>query len=327
LVEVTKTKSEIPAALEIWDIAGLVKGAAEGAGLGNAFLSNISAVDGIYHVCRAFESTDVVHVEDRVDPVEDLAIIGAELRAKDIERCEKQFESLSKLVGRGQTKEQKEAQAACEAALACLKSGKDIRLKKDWTTKEVEWLNETMLLTAKPVVYLVNVSQKDFLRKRNKWLPKLHAWIQENSGGEPMIPFSGELEGQIVDMPEDEAKALFSAAAKEGEAPMTSVLPKIIRTGFTSLHLIYYFTAGEKEVRCWTIPKGFKAPQAAGAIHGDFERGFICAEVMAYDVLRELGSENAVKAAGKYRQEGKNYVVQDGDVIFFKFNVTAPGKK
>lgn len=314
LCDLYKPKSEVPAFLEICDIAGLVKGAAEGEGLGNAFLSHIMAVDGIFHVCRAFDDADVVHVEDRVDPVEDLEIIHAELRAKDIERCKNQIETIKKQNrGGGMKKEAKDDLASAEKVLEWLESGKDIRFG-DWSIKEIDWLNNMQFITAKPVVYLVNMSEKDYKRKKNKWLPKIHAWVQEH-GGDPIIPFSGALEQALFDMPEDEQQAY----CKEHE--IVSALPKIIVQGFRAVNLIYFFTAGPDEVKCWQIRKGSKAPQAAGAIHGDFERGFICAEVMHYDELKELGNENAVKAAGKYRQEGKAYLVKDGDVIYFKFNI------
>mmetsp|Transcript_7027 Transcript_7027/g.12755 ORF Transcript_7027/g.12755 Transcript_7027/m.12755 type:complete len:392 (-) Transcript_7027:155-1330(-) len=314
-----RPKSKIPAFLEVVDIAGLVKGAADGAGLGNAFLSNISAVDGIFHVCRAFEDPDVIHVEDRIDPVEDLEIIHAELRAKDLARVKTEYEALRKMIPRGLKKEQKEDMDHLEKITAMLEEGKDIR-HGVWGTKEIEYLNTLQLLSSKPVVYLVNLTEKDYARKKNKWLNKIAEWVFAKSK-DPIIPFSGALEQAVVDMPEDEAEAHCK------ELGATSALPKIIKTGFTALSLIYFFTAGPDEVKCWTIRKSYKAPQAAGTIHTDFERGFICAEVMEYADLTELGNEAAVKAAGKYRQKGKDYVVQDGDVIFFKFNVTASAKK
>lgn len=319
LCDIYKPKSEVPAFLDIVDIAGLVKGAANGEGLGNAFLSHIAAVDGIFHVCRAFDDPDVVHVEDRVDPVEDLDIIHAELRAKDIERCQSYIENLQKSHRAApMKKEQKEELASGEKVLAWLEEGKDIRFG-DWNVVDVDFINNVQFITSKPVVYLVNMSEKDYIRKRNKWLPKIFEWVSTH-GGDPIIPFSGSFESKLFEMPEDEKEVYCK------EAGATSVLPKIIVTGFKSVHLIYFFTAGSDEVKCWQIRKGAKAPQAAGAIHTDFERGFICAEVMHYDELHELGNESAVKAAGKYRQEGKNYEVKDGDIIFFKFNVTTKGK-
>lgn len=320
LCELYKPKSTVPAFLEVVDIAGLVRGASKGEGLGNAFLSHIAAVDGIYHVCRAFEDPDVTHVEDRVDPVADLEIIHSELRLKDIEKLEKEIEGYQAKTKRQKlTTDEKDALDLCERALECLKSETDVRFG-DWGLKDIEILNTLQLLTAKPVVYLVNLSEKDYIRKKNKWLVKIFEWVAAH-GGEPIIPFSGAFENALVDLPEDEQDKF----CKEQGAP--SALPKIITTGFRAIHLIYFFTAGPDEVKCWQIRKGIKAPQAAGTIHTDFERGFICAEVMKYDELKEAGNEHEVKAAGKYRQEGKNYVVHDGDIIFFKFNVTSTGKK
>jgi obg-like ATPase 1 len=319
LCDTYKPKSAVPAFLDIVDIAGLVKGAAEGEGLGNAFLSHIQAVDGIFHVCRGFEDPEVTHVEDRVDPVEDLEIIHGELRKKDIERVGKLKEGIQGKTKSGLNKEQKEELAIAEKVLEYLESGKDIRFG-DWNNRETEWLNTNPLITSKPVVYLVNLNEDKFIKKKSKWLPKIFEWVKEH-GGEPIIPFSGTFEAKLVEMPDDERDKFCK------EAGATSALDKIVTTGFRAIQLIYFFTAGPDEVKCWQIRKGAKAPQAAGAIHTDFERGFICAEVMSYADLFELKTEQAAKAAGKYRQEGKNYIVQDGDVIFFKFNVTSTGKK
>ncbi|KAK3010432.1 hypothetical protein RJ639_012521 [Escallonia herrerae] len=212
---------------------------------------------------------------------------------------------------------------------AWLEEGKDVRLG-DWKAAEIEILNAFQLLTAKPVVHLVNMNEKDYQRKKNKFLPKIHAWVQEH-GGEPIIPFSCVLERNVADMPADEAAKYCDENKLQRKYNLdllfNSALPKIIKTGFSAINLIYFFTAGPDEVKCWQIRRQSKAPQAAGAIHTDFERGFICAEVMKFDDLKELGSEAAVKAAGKYRQEGKTYVVQEGDIIYFKFNVSGGGKK
>ena len=220
---------------------------------------------------------------------------------------------------RGLTKDQKEELAIGEKVRGWLEEDKDVR-HGEWSAREVEWLNANPLISAKPVAYLVNLTEKAYTTKKSKWLPKVAAWVAEHGGG-PVIPFSGTYESRLFDMPADES------AQAQVEAGAPSALPTSIRTGFSHIQLIYFFTAGEDEVKCWQIRKGCKAPQAAGAIHTDFERGFICAEVMHYDDLKDLGSEAAVKAAGKYRQEGKLYTVLDGDVIYFKFNVTAPAKK
>ena len=259
-------------------------------------------------------------------------------------------------------KEQKEEQAIALKIQAWLEEGKDVRFG-EWNAKEVDFLNTNQMITAKPVreregergenrggggiaffvgstaphththaspppsfppssqvVYLVNLSEKAYIKKKAKWLPKIFEWVAAH-GGDPIIPFSGALESRIFDMPDDEKEKTLA------ELETTSALPKIITAGFKAVRLMYFFTAGEDEVKCWQVRRGCKAPQAAGTIHTDFERGFICAEVMHFDELKEAGSEGAVKAAGKYRQEGKNYTVEDGDVIFFKFNVTSTGKK
>eukprot|EP00850_Spirogloea_muscicola_P013046 SM000087S23328 [mRNA] locus=s87:41996:46492:+ [translate_table: standard] len=380
----------ISAFLEVNDIAGLVRGASAGQGLGNAFLSHIRAVDGIFHVCRipilafclqhllitpgdcmhsngkalvivvgrnsvvaalrrsrtlptlgvlssmigklelvdqqllqllagAFDDADVIHVDDVVDPIRDLETIHEELRLKDIEFMDARIQTLEKDLKRSNDKQMKLDLECCQKVMEWLKDGKDVRLG-DWKMAEVELLNTYQLLTAKPVVYLVNLTEKDYQRKKNKWLPKVHAWVQEH-GKDPILPFSGILEQKLADMPPDEAAKYCQ------ENDIQSALPKIIKTGFAAINLIYFFTVGPDEVRCWQIRKLSKAPQAAGTIHTDFERGFICAEVMKFDDLKELGNESAVKAAGKYKQEGKNYVVQDADIIQFKFNVSSGGKK
>eukprot|EP00850_Spirogloea_muscicola_P010624 SM000063S20014 [mRNA] locus=s63:271135:275767:- [translate_table: standard] len=387
----------ISAFLEVNDIAGLVRGASAGQGLGNAFLSHIRAVDGIFHVCRgyqrsddlrkaamigdrgsvlsrlcflarfrwciaevkeaattlgvselhgleeglgnqllqllagAFDDADVIHVDDVVDPIRDLETIHEELRLKDIEFMDARIQTLEKDLKRSNDKQMKLDLECCQKVMEWLKDGKDVRLG-DWKMAEVELLNTYQLLTAKPVVYLVNLTEKDYQRKKNKWLPKIHAWVQEH-GKDPILLFSGILEQKLADMPPDEAAKYCQ------ENDIQSALPKIIKTGFAAINLIYFFTVGPDEVRCWQIRKLSKAPQAAGTIHTDFERGFICAEVMKYEDLKELGNEAAVKgvgmliiknvvqAAGKYKQEGKNYVVQDADIIQFKFNVSGGGKK
>ncbi|KAF8774991.1 hypothetical protein HU200_005039 [Digitaria exilis] len=348
LCQLYKPKSEVPAYLEITDIAGLIRGAHAGDGLGNAFLSHIRAVDGIFHVLsmfflpRAFEDSDITHVDDTVDPVRDLETISEELRLKDIDFMNKKIEDLEKSMKRSNDKQLKIEHELCDRVIKHLQEGKDVRLG-DWKAADIEILNTFQLLSAKPVVYLVNMSEKDFQRKKNKFLPKIHAWyyflksifckVVQEHGGETILPFSCAFEQKLVDMPEDEA-AKYCAEnqiTRQDNLHLSimscSMIPKIIKTGFAAIHLIYFFTAGPDEVKCWQIRRQTKAPQAAGAIHTDFERGFICAEVMKFEDLKELGSESAVKAAGKYKQEGKTYVVQDGDIIFFKFNVSGGGKK
>ncbi|GAB0491378.1 hypothetical protein MMPV_002631 [Pyropia vietnamensis] len=327
LVDHFSPASRVPAFLEVWDIAGLVKGASEGHGLGNNFLSNIQAVDGLYHVCRAFPDDDVIHVEGSVDPVRDLDIIANELRLKDLERIEKIEADLLARVTREGGKAPKELLFEYETVKKCsalLRDAKKPVRAGAWSSAEIEALNGFYFLTAKPAVYLVNLSEKDYARKKNKWLPKIKAWIDEHTG-EPLIPISVAMESKLQDIAANESPEALAAYLEANS--VTSALDKVILGGYKALQLIYFFTAGADEVKSWTIRNGLLAPQAAGTIHSDFERGFICAEIMSFDDLKELKTEAAVKAAGKYKQQGKNYTVADGDIIFFKFNVTGAGKK
>jgi len=322
-----KPASKVCAYLQVWDIAGLVKGAHAGQGLGNAFLSNINAVDGLFHVIRVFEDEEVTHVEGNVDPVRDLEIISDELRLKDIERLNAIIDDLEAKVRRAGTKVPKDQRLE----LDCLRKGLEFLEKEkkairccDWSNQEIEYLNRHLLLTAKPVIYLVNMTEEDYIKKKNKWLPKIKAWIDSIDGG-MLIPFTAGLEAKIVDLEQSQGPEAVEKYLKDVGA--TSALPKIVKAGYSTLQLIYFFTAGEDEVKCWNIRKGTLAPQAAGTIHTDFEKGFICAEIMKYDEFKELGSELAVKAAGKYKQKGRDYVVEDGDIIFFKFNAPSQGGK
>lgn len=314
-----KPGSEVAAYLDVWDIAGLVKNASQGEGLGNEFLSNIQAVDGIFHMCRAFSDADVSHVEGEVDPVRDLDIIFNELRLKDLERLEKALPDAEQKVIRAGNKCPKELKVARDTlikAKECLvEQNKPLRVI-EWTNAEVEVLNGHLFLTAKPVIFLVNLSEKDYVRKRNKWLVKIKQWV-DNHSGELIIPFSASLEERLVDMEANEGKE--AAQAYLDSIGASSALDKVVKMGYKGLRLIYFFTAGQDEVKCWTIRDGTLAPGAAGTIHTDFEKGFVCAEVMKYDDYNELGSEGAVKSAGKHKQQGKLYRVVDGDIIFFRF--------
>ncbi|KAF9267683.1 hypothetical protein L218DRAFT_854459 [Marasmius fiardii PR-910] len=317
LCETYKPASRIPAHLTCIDIAGLTAGASTGAGLGNAFLSHVRAVDGIFQVVRAFDDAEVIHVEGDVNPLRDMEIIQTELRLKDIEWVEKHIDNLKK-TGRnlGSTsladRAKKEEIATVEKIYKVLtEDKKDVR-KHDWNNKEIEVVNGLQLLTAKPVTYLVNLSEKDYIRKKNKWLTKIKAWIDENNPGDPLIPFSVALEERLAPMEQEEKEE------EQKKVGAQSALPKITHAGYASLDLIRYFTCGADEVRAWTIRKGTKAPQAAGVIHSDFENKFVCGEIMAYSDLKEHGSEAAVKAAGKLRQQGKPYEMVDGDIAYWK---------
>lgn len=316
LCEFWKPASTIPAFLHVVDIAGLVPGAHEGQGLGNAFLSHISACDSLFHVIRAFEDEDVTHVEGEVNPVRDLDIISSELRLKDQQYIMGKLHSLERTAIRGDKKTRIEHDVLKKISEWLVDQKKEIRFGQ-WNAVEVEALNRHLFLTAKPVIYLVNLSERDYTRKKNKWLAKIKEWVDHRDPNAIIIPFSGALELKLLDMPEDEAQRYCA------ENKTQSALPKIITNGYKALNLHYFFTGGHDEVRAWTVMKGTKAPQAAGKVHTDFEKGFIMAEVMKYDDFKELGSEGAVKSAGKYRQQGRNYVVEDGDIVFFKFNAGA----
>eukprot|EP00744_Colponema_vietnamica_P001653 GILI01002718.1.p1 GENE.GILI01002718.1~~GILI01002718.1.p1 ORF type:complete len:392 (+),score=142.28 GILI01002718.1:48-1223(+) len=312
--------SRVAATLTIVDIAGLVRGASTGAGLGNAFLSHIKAVDGIYHVVRTFDDPDIIHTEGEIDPIRDLDIIHEELLLKDIEYVDDRVHELDRIMTRGLDKSKKAEWETMKKVQEWLHEKKCVR-DGNWQAKEVEILNQHQFITAKPVVYLANLSEADYKRKKNKWLVKIHQWVQEHGGG-TIIPYSAGYEANVHAVPEGEERAKFIE-----DQGVPSMMTKIVTTGYHELHLIHFFTAGPDEVRCWTIRDLTKAPQAAGVIHTDFEKGFICAEVFKYTDLVELGSEGAVKAGGKYRQQGKEYTVEDGDVILFKFNVTTEKKK
>jgi len=319
LVNFHKPASKVPAVLQVTDIAGLIRGASKGEGLGNAFLSNIRAVDGIFHVIRIFEDSDVTHVEGNVDPIRDLEIINEELVLKDLELVAKSKEKIDQELRHAKDKKKLAEKDVLTKVEQILNEKKQIRLM-EWKANEIEVLNTVQLLTAKPVVYIINMTEKDYIKKGNKWLPKVKAWVDEH-GGEPMVPFCGALETKLLDLGDEAAKKYCE------ENKTLSAIPKIIKTGYHSLDLIHFLTCGSDEVKCWTIRKNTKAPQAAGVIHTDFEKGFVCAEVMKFEEFKELGSESAVKAAGKYRQEGKGYSVCDGDIIFFKANTVGLAKK
>ncbi|CAH8559934.1 unnamed protein product [Schistosoma turkestanicum] len=317
LCEYHQPVSRVPAYLNVVDIAGLVKGAHEGQGLGNAFLSHIRGVDAIFHMLRLFENEDITHIEGDIDPVRDLDIIDEELRLKDIEYVTKEWEKCEKVVIRGNDKKQMPAYECLTKVKNMLINDKRNVRFGDWNPTEVEILNEHLFITSKPVIYLVNMSEKAFLKKKSKWLPKIKEWVDEHDSGAAIIPFSADLEQKLSEMSPDEARDYM----KENEC--TSMLPKIIRVGYQTLQLQYFFTCGKDEVKAWTIQKGSKAPQAAGRIHTDMEKGFIMAEVMSYEDFKTEGSEAAVKAAGKYKQKGREYIVEDGDIILFKFNAGA----
>ena len=324
LVDMYNPKSKVAASISIFDIAGLVAGASEGEGLGNAFLSHIQAVDGIFHVVRAFPNEEVMHNEGDVNPIRDMEIITNELFQKDLQHIDRLLEDLNRVIARKNQKpdvEERDLLLKCKEMLT--EEKKPIR-DGTWNGKEIETLNKHLFMSSKPVVYLVNIGRDEYIAKKNKWLAKIQKWITENGGG-PIVPYSAEYEAEVLATAGDPAKEARDEAAKGLGGP--TMIHKIVNVGYRTLRLIHYFTAGEDEVKCWTIREGTKAPGAAGVIHTDFERGFICAEVMKYADLDRLGSENEVKAEGLYLQKGKDYEVEDGDVMYFKFNVTTKAKK
>ncbi|SYW80122.1 related to YLF2 - putative glycogen phosphorylase, GTP-binding protein [Ustilago bromivora] len=320
LVQQYKPKSEVPAFLTCIDIAGLTAGASTGAGLGNAFLSNVRSVDGIFQVVRAFDDAEVIHVEGDVNPIRDMEIISTELRLKDIDWIEKALDNSKKNARSAgnvslEDKKRKEEVAIIEKILKYVQEdNKDIR-KGDWNNNEVEVINNLQLLTAKPVIYLVNLSERDYVRKKNKWLPKIKQWIDENNPGDLLIPFSVALEERLLALGSPEAEAAELATLGDN---ITGALGKITKAGYDGLDLVRYFTAGPDEVRAWTFRKGLKAPEAAGIIHTDFQKKFVCGEVFSIDDIKEHESETGVKAAGKYKQIGREYKVQDGDICYWK---------
>ncbi len=312
LAELAHSKNIIPTVIEFVDIAGLVKDAHQGEGLGNKFLSHIREVDAIVHVIRCFESEDVLHVAGSVDPVFDKQIIEHELRCKDIDTLTKRLEKMQKLTKHGPKKQQR----TCELLNLFLTELKQDRDARDIQVEALDkpYVDDWQLLTSKPVIYFANVDEPTILGEKNLHLLALEKAIaRENS---QLIIGSTALETQINALNGDD-KAFF---LKEYNL-MESALDQLIRSAYSLLQLITYFTVGPQEVRAWTIQNGTKAPEAAGVIHTDFQRGFIKAEVIAFDDYKRYKSESNCREAGKLRIEGKEYIVQDGDVILFRFNV------
>lgn len=329
LVNFAKPKNILKANLTIVDIAGLIKGASTGAGLGNAFLSHINAVDGIIHVMRAFEDDDVIHHDDKPNPVADIEMITSELRIKDLSMLQNIRDAHTRKKQGAATKSPAALKAweteltAIDKFIAFLETGKDIRNGMDeWSVSDIDFLNEYMLLTAKPVMFAINLSFNDFKRKKNKFLKGIFEWVNEHAKGSAMIPYCGSYEEEIQELEPAEFKA-----REEAEDGAPSALQKMIRQSFTMVNLCNFFTFGPDEVRAWNYRKGFLAPKCGAVIHNDFEKAFIMAEVMGVEELMEKGSVAAMKEAGRWRQEGKNYEVKDGDCIEFKVGQIKAEKK
>ncbi|MFM7560576.1 redox-regulated ATPase YchF [Cylindrospermopsis raciborskii] len=310
LAKLASSEQIIPARVEFVDIAGLVKGASQGEGLGNQFLSHIREVDAIVHVVRCFENDDIIHVSGSVDPVRDIDIINLELGLSDLAQVERRIERSRKLA-----RTSKDAQfevTVLDKLVASLNEGKSVR-QVSLTPEEAAVIKNLGLLTSKPIIYAANVAEDD-LATGNDFVEKVRAVAaQENA---QVVIVSAQVEAELVELPDaDKFDFLASLGVQEGG------LKSLIRATYALLGLRTYFTSGPKETRAWTIHAGMSAPQAAGVIHSDFERGFIRAETVAYDDLVTYGSINAAKEKGLVRSEGKEYIVQEGDVMLFRFNV------
>lgn len=312
LAKMYNTQKVTPASIEFMDIAGLVAGASHGEGLGNKFLSHIREVDAIVHVVRCFVNDKIIHVSGSVDPIRDIEIINLELVLADLEQVTKKYEKDSKLIRTGD-KSLIESVALLEKVKSWLEAEKPVRTMT-LTDDEKEILKSFSLLTAKPVIYVANISEDDIEIGENDMSRAVAEYAHAEHSG--VISLCARIEEELISLPKEERDD-FKAELGIKE----SGLEKLVKASYDLLGLMSYLTAGEKEVRAWTIKKGTKAPQAAGKIHTDFEKGFIKAEIVSYDDLVEAGSFVKAKEKGKVRMEGKEYVMQDGDVVLFRFNV------
>lgn len=312
LAELVQPQAVLPTTVEIVDIAGLVKGASKGEGLGNKFLANIRETDAILHVLRCFDDGNVVHVDGSVDPLRDKEVIDMELQLKDLESVEARMQKVKKAAGTGDKDAKKllELYTKLHESLSAGTSARAVEVEES----EIPALNELQLLTAKPVLYVCNVDEGSVVNG-NAHVDRVRE-MAAAEGAEVMV-IGAAIEADIAELEDVEERTEFLNDIGLEEPGVA----KLIRAAYHLLKLQTYFTAGVKEVRAWTIKQGFTAPEAAGVIHTDFQKGFIRAEVIAYDDFVQYGSENAVKEAGKLKVEGKEYIVQDGDVMHFRFNV------
>ncbi|HRI00314.1 MAG TPA: redox-regulated ATPase YchF [Saprospiraceae bacterium] len=311
LADLAKPQKVIPTTVDIVDIAGLIKGASQGEGLGNQFLANIREVDAIIHVVRAFDNDNVVHVDGSVDPVRDKEIVDTELILKDIETMEKRLDRARKQAKSGDKETLLELELG-DQLKKHLESGKTARSFAD-DDQKAAYVKACQILTGKPVLYVCNVDEQS-IHSGNKHTERFIEAIKDEAA--QVLLISAGIEAEITELPEEEREIFFKEMGLD--EPGTY---KITRAAYKLLKLITYFTVGEKEVRAWTIQEGFKAPQAAGVIHSDFEKGFIRAEVIRYNDFTQLKSESACRSAGKLSTEGKEYIVKDGDIMHFLFNV------
>ncbi|MDY7218161.1 redox-regulated ATPase YchF [Denitrificimonas sp. JX-1] len=313
LADIVQPERVLPTTMEFVDIAGLVEGASKGEGLGNKFLANIRETDAIAHVVRCFEDDNVIHVSNSVDPKRDIEIIDLELIFADLESCEKQLQRVARNA-KGGDKEAVAQKNLLEQLIAHFTEGKPARsLIKDWSEEENRLVRGFHLLTTKPVMYIANVAEDGF--ENNPFLDIVHTIAKEE--GAPVVPVCNKIEAEIAELDDGEEKDMFLEALGLEEPGLN----RVIRAGYELLDLQTYFTAGVKEVRAWTTKVGATAPRAAAAIHTDFEKGFIRAEVISYEDFVQYKGEAGAKEAGKWRLEGKEYIVKDGDVMHFRFNV------
>jgi GTP-binding protein YchF len=312
LARIAGSQKIIPTQLGFVDIAGLVRGASKGEGLGNQFLGNIREVDAIVHVLRCFENDDIQHVDNKVDPISDAETVETELMLSDLESLEKRVPAAQKKAAQGD-KEAKITASVLGQALELLREGKPARLTVPKDEEEARVFAQAQLITAKPVLYVCNV-EEEAASDGNAFSARV--FDKAKAEGANAVVVSAAIEAEIVTMPLEERADFLGALGLEEAG-----LARIIRAGYELLHLLTFFTVGPKEARAWTVHAGAKAPDAAGEIHSDMQRGFIRAETIAYDDFVSLGGEAAARDAGKLRQEGKEYVVRDGDVMHFKFNV------
>ena len=313
LTEIAKPQNIVPATVEIVDIAGLVKGASKGEGLGNQFLGNIKSTNAIIHVLRCFENDNIIHVDGSVNPMRDKEIIDTELQLKDLEAVEARLAKVQKQAKAGD-KEASKIMDACEQYKAHLEKGLNARTIESLTEEQLELTADLNLLTAKPVLYVCNVDEAG-LKADNQWVKDIR--VMAASEGAEVLVISAAAEADIAELEDPEERAVFL----EDLGLQESGVAKLIKAAYRILNYITYFTVGEKEVRAWTITDGMKAPQAAAVIHSDFEKGFIRAEVIKYNDYVQYKTEVAIKEAGKLGVEGKEYVVKDGDCMHFRFNV------
>lgn len=313
LAELVNPQKIVPNTIEIVDIAGLVKGASKGEGLGNQFLGNIRTTNAIIHVLRCFDDGNVIHVDGSVDPIRDKEIIDTELQLKDLDTVEKRIQKVEKMAKTGGDKNAKKTFDILSIVKAHLESGKSVRTAP-LSEEDQEFIEDLTLLTAKPVMYVCNVEEAS-VTTGNAYVEKVREAVKEENA--EVLIISAKIESEIAELESYEEREMFLADLGLEE----SGVAKLIRAAYKLLNLYTYFTAGVQEVRAWTITKGFTAPQAAGVIHTDFEKGFIRAEVIKYNDFVTLGSEAACKEAGKLGVEGKTYVVEDGDIMHFRFNV------